>query len=86
MSPLVIIKTGSVVQGYVEHYNNTRLNSAIGYVTPKDMLAGAAHRPAKAVFPVGCTRSLATCASARSSRSIGDSRAKFGHASCQRFE
>ena len=28
------------VQGYVEHYNNIRLNSAIGYVTPKDMLAG----------------------------------------------
>jgi putative transposase len=28
------------VQGYVEHYNNTRLNSAIGYVAPKDMLAG----------------------------------------------
>jgi len=28
------------VQGYVEHYNNVRLNSAIGYITPKDMLAG----------------------------------------------
>ena len=25
---------------YVEHYNNVRLNSAIGYITPKDMLAG----------------------------------------------
>jgi putative transposase len=24
----------------VEHYNNDRLNSATGYVTPKDMLAG----------------------------------------------
>ena len=24
----------------MEHYNNVRLNSAIGYVTPKDMLAG----------------------------------------------
>jgi hypothetical protein len=23
-----------------EHYNNVRLNSAIGYITPKDMLAG----------------------------------------------
>jgi hypothetical protein len=22
------------------HYNNVRLNSAIGYITPKDMLAG----------------------------------------------
>jgi transposase InsO family protein len=27
-------------EGYVEHYNNVRLNSAIGYITPKDMLAG----------------------------------------------
>jgi len=26
--------------GYVEHYNNARLNSAIRYITPKDMLAG----------------------------------------------
>jgi hypothetical protein len=25
---------------YGEHYNNVRLNSAIGYITPKDMLAG----------------------------------------------
>jgi len=24
----------------VDHYNNVRLNSATGYVTPKDMLAG----------------------------------------------
>jgi putative transposase len=24
----------------VEHHNNVRLNSAIGYITPKDMLAG----------------------------------------------
>jgi putative transposase len=23
-----------------DHYNNVRLNSAVGYVTPKDMLAG----------------------------------------------
>ena len=23
-----------------EHYNNVRLNSAIGYITPKDVLAG----------------------------------------------
>jgi putative transposase len=26
--------------GLLEHYNNVRLNSAIGYITPKDMLAG----------------------------------------------
>jgi putative transposase len=29
-----------LVKGYVEHYNNVRLNSAVGYITPKDMLAG----------------------------------------------
>ena len=29
-----------MVSGYVDHYNNVRLNSATGYVTPKDMFAG----------------------------------------------
>jgi putative transposase len=29
-----------LVEGYVTHYNNVRLNSAIGYITPTDMLAG----------------------------------------------
>ncbi len=28
------------MEGYVEHYNNVRLNSAVGYITPKDLLAG----------------------------------------------
>jgi hypothetical protein len=28
------------VGGYVGHYNNVRRNSAIGYITPTDMLAG----------------------------------------------
>jgi len=27
-------------KGYVDHYNDIRLNSTIGYITPKDMLAG----------------------------------------------
>jgi hypothetical protein len=35
---------GRLVKGYVEHYNNVRLNSAIGYITPKDMLAGVSRR------------------------------------------
>jgi len=28
------------VEDCVEHYDNVRLNSARGYITPKDMLAG----------------------------------------------
>jgi hypothetical protein len=28
-----------MVLGYVDHYNNVRLNSATGYINPKDMLA-----------------------------------------------
>jgi len=35
-------KRGLWWRGYVEHYNNVRLNSAIGYITPKEMLAGRA--------------------------------------------
>jgi putative transposase len=29
-----------LVEGYVEHYNDVRLNSVTGYITPNDMLAG----------------------------------------------
>ena len=29
-----------LIQQYVDHYNTVRLHSAIGYVTPADMLAG----------------------------------------------
>ena len=25
---------------YIDHYNTVRVNSAVGYITPKDMLAG----------------------------------------------
>ncbi|MGA7221157.1 MAG: DDE-type integrase/transposase/recombinase, partial [Candidatus Sulfotelmatobacter sp.] len=39
-TPLSLNDTWHLVQAYVEHYNNIRLNSAIGYVTPKDMLGG----------------------------------------------
>ncbi len=38
-TPLSLEDARRLVQGYVEHYNTVRLNSAIGYVTPKDMLA-----------------------------------------------
>jgi putative transposase len=39
-TPLLLEDAPRLVEGYVEHYNNVRLHSAIGYVTPKDMLAG----------------------------------------------
>ena len=39
-TPLSLEDARRLVEGYVEHYNNIRLNSAIGYITPKDMLAG----------------------------------------------
>jgi hypothetical protein len=29
-----------LIQSYVDHYNTARLHSAIGYVTPQDMLTG----------------------------------------------
>ena len=28
------------MESYVVHHNNVRLNSAVGYITPKDMLTG----------------------------------------------
>src|SRR6202020_284116 len=39
-TPLSLDDALRLVQAYVEHYNNVRLNSATGYVTPKDVLAG----------------------------------------------
>jgi putative transposase len=39
-TPLSLEDARRLVEGYVEHYNNVRLNSAIGYITPKNMLTG----------------------------------------------
>ena len=39
-TPLSLEDGRRQVEGYVEHYNNVRLNSATGYVTQKDVLAG----------------------------------------------
>ena len=39
-TPLSLEDARRLVESYVEHYNDVRLNSAIGYITPKDMLAG----------------------------------------------
>ncbi len=38
-TPLSLEDARRLVHGYVEHYSSVRLNSAIGYITPKDMLA-----------------------------------------------
>ncbi len=39
-TPLSLDDARRLVEGYVDYYNNVRLNSAIGYITPKDMLGG----------------------------------------------
>jgi len=39
-TPLTQQDAERLIQQYVDHYNNVRLHSAIGYVTPRDMLAG----------------------------------------------
>jgi hypothetical protein len=39
-TPLSLQVAKRLIQQYVDRYNNVRLHSAIGYVTPKDMLAG----------------------------------------------
>ena len=39
-TPLSLEDARRLVEGYVERYNNVRLNSATGYITPRDMLMG----------------------------------------------
>jgi putative transposase len=39
-TPLSLEDAKRLIQQYVDRYNNVRLHSAIGYVTPTDMLAG----------------------------------------------
>ena len=39
-TPLTQEDAQRLIQEYVEHYNTVRLHSAVGYVTPADMLAG----------------------------------------------
>jgi hypothetical protein len=40
LTPLTLDDARRLIQGSVNHYNTVRLHSAIGYVTPQDMLAG----------------------------------------------
>jgi putative transposase len=41
-TPLSVEDARRLTREFVEHYNNVRLHSAIGYITPKDMLEGRA--------------------------------------------
>ena len=41
-TPLSLDDARRIVDGYVQHYNNTRLHSAIGYIAPHDKLQGRA--------------------------------------------
>jgi len=41
-TPLSLSDAQRLVTDFVDHYNNTRLHSAIGYITPKDKLEGRA--------------------------------------------
>jgi transposase InsO family protein len=41
-TPLSLEDARRLVTNYVAYYNNIRLHSALGYITPKDMLAGRA--------------------------------------------
>jgi Integrase core domain len=40
LTPLTLEDARRLIQTYVDHYNTVRLHSALGYVTPQDMLAG----------------------------------------------
>lgn len=65
-TPLSLDEPLRIVQGYVEYYKNTRLNSAIGQITPKDMLAGRQRRfTAKATGDWTMRASSANCDTAQ---------------------
>ena len=40
LTPLTVDEARRLLQSYVEHYNTMRLHSALGYVTPQDILLG----------------------------------------------
>ena len=42
-TPLTLGDAKRVVAEFIDHYNNVRLHSAIGYITPTDRLHGRHH-------------------------------------------
>ncbi|MFZ3370120.1 MAG: integrase core domain-containing protein [Candidatus Sulfotelmatobacter sp.] len=40
LTPLTVEDARRLIESYVDRYNTVRLHSAIGYVTPQDMLVG----------------------------------------------
>ena len=69
-TPMSLEDARRLVQGYVTHYNDVRLNSAIGYITSKDM------RPAR--MESGGGSSVVSCFSAPDLTLIETSRAERG--------
>jgi len=59
-TPLSLKDAWRLVEGYVEHYNNVRLNSATGYITPKDVLAGRQQEDPRGTRPQVGSRETAT--------------------------
>jgi len=57
-----------LVEGYVEHYNNVRLNSATGYIAPRDVLAGASAGDPRGTRPQVGSRQTAAPESPPASR------------------
>jgi len=39
-TPLSLEDSQRLIRGYLGHYNDIRLHSTVGYIAPKDMLAG----------------------------------------------
>ena len=59
-TPLSLEDAKRLIQQYVDHYNHVRLHSAIGYVTPNDMLAERQAGDPRRARPQAGSRQTAT--------------------------
>jgi len=75
-TPLCLDDARRLVGNYVQHYNNVRLHSAIGYVTPADKLAGRE----KIIFEQR-DQKLADARDKRAARRAGNASAITAHGS-----